>query len=39
MAFGTPLVMRRVSLPPPKQSTQLAEKPHSRSHPPEGDDP
>lgn len=39
MAFGTPMVMRRVSLPPPKQSAQLAEKPQSRSYQPEGGDP
>lgn len=38
MAFGTPLVMRRVSLPPPKRSAQLAEKPYLSSFPPEGDD-
>lgn len=38
MAFGTPLVMRRVSLPPPKRSAQLAEKPHSSSFQPKGDD-
>lgn len=39
MASGTPLVMRCVSLPPPKESPQLAEKLHSRSYSPEGDDP
>lgn len=38
MAFGTPLVMRPVSLLPPKRSARLAEKPHSCSFPPEGDD-
>lgn len=38
MAFGNPLVMRRVSLPPRKLSAQLAEKRHSCSFPPEGDD-
>lgn len=37
MAFGTPLVMRLVSLPPPERRAQLAEKTHSCSFPPEGD--